>query len=268
MMPGMPAAPSGSGSSHLRQAMAVGRHRAQRRGLGGAGRVQIDAVEIIARLFGRDRELGLVDQPLEVGGRQRERMAHLAGGEIGEIAFRQGLQGEARAPGADREHGAVAGAFDHDLRALGQLAHDVVEHVRRHGGGCLPAKLRRRSQSVTSRSRSVAFRLSLPLSALTSTLARIGMVLRRSTTRWTWPSDLKSSARSTVTFMGRPAPAPLQWSLKSGARQAGGSRMRGRGAKVTAPARNRKGADARANPGSTGGPIVMPAASPPHRSGG
>ena len=43
--------------------------------LAGAGRVQIDAVEIIARLFGRDRELGLVDQPLEVGGRQLERMA-------------------------------------------------------------------------------------------------------------------------------------------------------------------------------------------------
>ena len=62
-------------------------------------------------------------------------MRHLAGGEIGEVAFRQRLQGEARAPGAEREHGAVAGAFDHDLRALGQLAHDLVEHMRRHGGG-------------------------------------------------------------------------------------------------------------------------------------
>src|SRR5262249_32611208 len=60
-------------------------------------------------------------------------------------------------------------------------------------------------ESVTSRSRSVAFRLSLPLSALTRTLARIGIVLRRSTTRCTWPSDLKSSARSTVTFIGKPA---------------------------------------------------------------
>src|SRR5689334_6691612 len=59
-------------------------------------------------------------------------------------------------------------------------------------------------ESVTSRSRSVAFRLSLPRSALTRTLARIGIVLRRSTTRWTCPSDLRSSARSTVTFMGDP----------------------------------------------------------------
>src|SRR6476661_1048904 len=59
-------------------------------------------------------------------------------------------------------------------------------------------------ESVTSRSRSVAFRLSLPRSALTRTLARIGIVLRRSTTRCTWPSDFKSSARSTVTFMEDP----------------------------------------------------------------
>ena len=62
-------------------------------------------------------------------------MGHLAGGQIGKVAFRQGLQREAGAPGADRKHGAVAGALDHDLRALGQFAHDFIEHVRRHGGG-------------------------------------------------------------------------------------------------------------------------------------
>src|SRR5712691_10208060 len=59
--------------------------------------------------------------------------------------------------------------------------------------------------SVISRSRSVALKASLDLSALISTLARIGMVLRRSTTRWTWPSDFSSAARSTVTFMLQPA---------------------------------------------------------------
>src|SRR5712671_7176884 len=58
--------------------------------------------------------------------------------------------------------------------------------------------------SVTSRSRSVALQASFELSALISTLARIGMVLRRSTTRWTWPSDFNSAARSTVTFMLQP----------------------------------------------------------------
>ena len=58
---------------HLRQTVAVGRDRAQGRRLGGAGGVQIDAVEVVARLLGRDRELGLVDQPFEVGGADRER---------------------------------------------------------------------------------------------------------------------------------------------------------------------------------------------------
>ncbi len=54
----------------LRQPVAVGRHRAQRLRLAAAGGVQIDAVEIVARLLGRDRELRLVDQPLEVGRRR------------------------------------------------------------------------------------------------------------------------------------------------------------------------------------------------------
>src|SRR6476620_11144676 len=60
--------------------------------------------------------------------------------------------------------------------------------------------------SVTSRSRSVALKASFDLSALISTFARIGMVLRRSTTRWTWPSDFNSSARSMVTFMANTTP--------------------------------------------------------------
>src|SRR5262252_7725762 len=59
--------------------------------------------------------------------------------------------------------------------------------------------------SVTSRSRSVALKPSFDLSALIRTLARMGMVLRRSTTRWTWPSDFSSAARSTVIFMLQPA---------------------------------------------------------------
>src|SRR5258708_5681906 len=57
--------------------------------------------------------------------------------------------------------------------------------------------------SVTSTSRSVALRLSLERSARSSTLARIGIVLRRSTTRWTWPSDFNNSERSTVIFIAK-----------------------------------------------------------------
>src|SRR6266511_5860433 len=59
--------------------------------------------------------------------------------------------------------------------------------------------------SVTSTSRSVALKASFDFSALINTLARIGMVLRRSTTRWTWPSDRNRAARSTVTFIVRSA---------------------------------------------------------------
>ena len=42
------------------------------------------------------------------------------------------------------------------------------------------------------------------------------MVLRRSTTRWTWPSDFNSAARSTVTFMSDP---PARPGLFEGARK-------------------------------------------------
>ena len=55
--------------------------------------------------------------------------------------------------------------------------------------------------SVTSISRSVAFNESLERSPCKSTLARIGIVLRRSTTRWTCPKDFNNSERSTVTFI-------------------------------------------------------------------
>src|SRR5215469_6929216 len=58
---------------------------------------------------------------------------------------------------------------------------------------------------MTSTSRSVAFRESLVSFELRSTLARMGIVLRRSTTRCTWDSDLSRSARSTVIFMRNPA---------------------------------------------------------------
>ena len=70
-------------------------------------------------------------------------MRHVAGGEIREIAFGQGLQREARAAGADRQHRTVAVGFQHDLRAVGQFADDVVEHMRRHGGGAAGRGFRR-----------------------------------------------------------------------------------------------------------------------------
>src|SRR3954469_3754764 len=109
-----------------------------------------------------------------------------------------------------------------------------------------PGETSASTASITSRSRSVALRLSLDLSARISTLARMGMVLRRSTTRWTRPSDFNNAVRSTVTFISQP--------VRSGGNQpleprSGGQRPnwpqqqstpRG-GSKGDAPGRNRQG---------------------------
>src|SRR3954453_21964489 len=77
------------------------------------------------------------------------------------------------------------------------------------------------SVSVTSRSGSGALSASRAFSARTSTLPRIGIVLRRSTTRWTWLSDFRSCARSTVTFIALLARSPRKHkSGKAGRRDA------------------------------------------------
>src|SRR3954447_18798383 len=57
--------------------------------------------------------------------------------------------------------------------------------------------------SVTSMSRSVALSRRPEPSPRRRTFDKIGIVLRRSTTRCTCPSDRRSAARSTVTFMDR-----------------------------------------------------------------
>ena len=113
--------------------MAVGRDRAQHRFAVDVDGVEENAVEIVARLLGRDRELGVLDQPLELDRREREAVRELARGEIGEVGRRQSLKGEARAAGAQDQLPRVAGGLEARLRALRQLAHDVVDHMRRNG---------------------------------------------------------------------------------------------------------------------------------------
>jgi hypothetical protein len=132
--PGHARGPLGQSEVDLGQTMPVGGDGAQRCSLGAAGRMQIDAVEIVAGLLGRDRKLRAIDQPLHIGGGERKRMRHVAGSQIGEIVFGQGLQREARTAGANRQHRAIAIAFQHNLRAFGQFAHDVVKHMRWHRG--------------------------------------------------------------------------------------------------------------------------------------
>src|SRR5919201_3307606 len=112
--------------------------------------------------------------------------------------------------------------------------------------------------SVTSTSRSVALKVSLDFSALIRTLARMGMVLRRSTTRCTWPSDLNSAARSTVTFI---FPSAHSRGTLEGLRKVARGHVfrKGEGAgRATYPTNlaAAKGADGRAAPGA--GPGRLP----------
>ncbi len=89
--------------------MAVGRHRAKHLFAGGLGAVEIDAVQIVARLLGRDRELRVGDQPLQLDRGQFELVPELAGGEIGEVGGGQALQEEARAAGTQHQLPGIAG---------------------------------------------------------------------------------------------------------------------------------------------------------------
>ncbi len=52
------------------EAVPVGGDRAQHRDLVVLGGVQVDAVQVVAGLFGRDREAGAVDQAAQLGGGQ------------------------------------------------------------------------------------------------------------------------------------------------------------------------------------------------------
>jgi hypothetical protein len=127
----MPAAPIGHGQAHAGQAVTVGGDADQRR-LGAVGDVQVDAVQVEARLLGADGEARLVDQPLQVGDGQREAVRQRILGHHREILARQAGQHEARASRAQRQPLVGAAVLQFDLRALGQLADDVVERV---GGG-------------------------------------------------------------------------------------------------------------------------------------
>ena len=115
--------------------MAVGRHGAQGVRLGFLRRVDVDAVQIEPRLLGGDGEARFVDQPLQIVGGEAELVGQGARRHLREILFRQARQLEAHRAGADRQPAAFAGEqFGLHLRAVRQLAHDVVEHVRGRGG--------------------------------------------------------------------------------------------------------------------------------------
>jgi hypothetical protein len=111
-------------------------------------------------------------------------MRQLALGHGGEILHRQHGEIGVEAPGAQLQRGIAAGVVELDLGALGQLADDLIQGGGRGGGAA---------------GTGVSF--STPSWAESSTLARMGMVLRRSTTLWTCANALIRIARSTVNFI-------------------------------------------------------------------
>ena len=98
--------------------------------------VQEDAHQIIARLFARDGEARLVDDLAKRRRRKLEARRKLAFGNHREIVARQRREVEAGAAG--RELHLAFGGVQLDLAALGQLADDVEQGVRRNGRRARP----------------------------------------------------------------------------------------------------------------------------------
>ena len=118
-----------------RQPVAVRCRGAQNLRLAFLDRVQVDAHQVEARLVARHRKRRLADQTLEVVGREAEAVGQGAGRHLREVFLGQASEFETHRAGGDREASAFAGQqFSLHLRPVGQLAHDVVQHVRRRGG--------------------------------------------------------------------------------------------------------------------------------------
>jgi hypothetical protein len=131
--PGRPAAALGGVHLGQGQAVAVGGHGAQLGHAAVVDGVQVQAVQIVAGLFGRDREPGLVDQPHQVVGVDRDPARQAVAAHHREVAGRQDRQVEARAAGLDHQAGVVAAEAERDVRAVGQLADDFIQRVGRGG---------------------------------------------------------------------------------------------------------------------------------------
>ena len=64
-----------------------------------------------------------------------ELLAHLADADVGEVLRRQRLQREAGVAGGERQALLLRVLAHVDLGAVGELAHDVVQHVGGNGDG-------------------------------------------------------------------------------------------------------------------------------------
>ena len=117
------------------------------------------------------------------------------------VVGRQRLQREARLTATDGEPTLIAVSRNVDVGSLGQLAHDVVEHMGWHRGGAF-ALGPRRHRLDDLHIEVGRGQLQLVVARGERTLDRMGMVLRRSTTLATWASALVRAGLSMVNCMG------------------------------------------------------------------
>jgi hypothetical protein len=117
---------AGPGRFRKREAMAIGRHRAQ----AVAADLQQQAIQVVAHVLHGHGERTALQHLLETALIELDPFDHFAGIGRREFARRQGRQGELAAPGLDLH--AIAVLRQLDLRAVGQGTHDVEELACRH----------------------------------------------------------------------------------------------------------------------------------------
>ena len=120
---------------HPRQPVAVGGDRAQHARALAFGGVQVDAVEVVARLLGADGEARAVDQAAQHLRRQVEPMRQRARGHRGEILGRQHHEAGGIASRPQRKLRVAARMVELHLRPVGQLADDFVQGRGRRRAG-------------------------------------------------------------------------------------------------------------------------------------
>jgi hypothetical protein len=111
------------------QAVAVGRHGAQRLAAIALGGMQMDAIEIIARLFGGDGEAGFVDQTRELARRSREADRKVLARHDREVARRQHRQIKARPARRQRQARIISAPLQRHLAAFWQFARNLIKRM-------------------------------------------------------------------------------------------------------------------------------------------